>query len=95
MDQAIGIMVLCCGISAALIGIVSLPIVHLPMALWASAIQTIAGIPAICGINQWHHWRRLAPHLPDEARRPIFPAPGQASLEDKEREADALMQAHP
>jgi hypothetical protein len=70
MDQAIGTIVLCGGISAAIVG--------------------------IAAFSQWcHDWRRLWSYLSDDERHPTCSAYGEKSLEEQEREAEALMQAHP
>ena len=55
----------------------------LPVARRASVIQAVAD------------WRRVEPHLTDQAQRSMLPASGRESLEAREREADALMRAHP
>jgi hypothetical protein len=82
MEQAIDTIVLGAGICAAIVWVASLPVT-----LWASAIHLIATVPTVRAVNhRYHAWRRVAPQPADSAR---------TRDEAKEREAEAVMRAHP
>jgi hypothetical protein len=64
----------------------------LPLALWAASSHAIASILATRSFHRrCRDWRRLAARIFDEAPH----TPDSRSLEEREREAEALMKAHP
>jgi hypothetical protein len=70
--------------------------ISIPVALWAAAIHAGAATLAMRSFNhECRSWRRLGPRRSDEAADQGVAGSGEKSPEDKEREAEALMKAHP